>query len=355
MAKEKDINGFWTIADNPISKEGVFDYLGKEIGAPNKDDIYKVYRPASELSREETIKSFCMLPFIDDHTFLGVDGKSPEEVGVMGITGDDVVFDAPYLKSTLRIFGDHLKRAIEGGKVELSPSYRCNYKFEPGVFDGQEYDAIQTDIRGNHLALVDKGRTGPDVRVWDCYAFDGELTKDEDVSTKEDVEMLTEDQLKQIQPLIVAAVKVAMDEAKKEKPKDEEKPADEEEEKKEEASDEEEEKAKDLSEEEIEELKEKAAEDARSATIKQINARDKLAKQVEPHIGAFDHSSFTCDSEVAVYAIGKLGISAPSGQEIPYLQGYLANNKPAKDSIVSDSYARKPTAKSIVNRLWGIK
>jgi hypothetical protein len=35
----------------------------------------------------------------------------------------------------------------------------------PGVPDGQRYDAIQRNIRGNHVALVDLGRAGPEVSI----------------------------------------------------------------------------------------------------------------------------------------------------------------------------------------------
>jgi hypothetical protein len=58
MSKIIDDNGFWLIENNPISKEGVFPYLGKTISPqlePNK--IYNVYRPFNEISKEDTLKS----------------------------------------------------------------------------------------------------------------------------------------------------------------------------------------------------------------------------------------------------------------------------------------------------------
>ena len=72
-ARTVDGNGYVTVEGNPISKEGVYDYLGSEIpgytGNPN--DIVKVYRPGVELAKQETIDSFKLMPFIDDHTWLG--------------------------------------------------------------------------------------------------------------------------------------------------------------------------------------------------------------------------------------------------------------------------------------------
>ena len=77
MSKIIDENGFWLIENNPISKEGVFPYLGKTISPelePNK--IYNVYRPFEELSNVETVKSFNAVPFINNHEMIG-DGFTP--------------------------------------------------------------------------------------------------------------------------------------------------------------------------------------------------------------------------------------------------------------------------------------
>jgi hypothetical protein len=38
---------------------------------------------------------------------------------------------------------------------------------QPGVYEGQHFDGIMTEIRGNHVALVRDGRAGGDVLVAD--------------------------------------------------------------------------------------------------------------------------------------------------------------------------------------------
>src|SRR4051794_25123272 len=45
-ARVEDINGYVTVENNPISRSGVFQSLGRSIGAPEPDRIYNVYRPA---------------------------------------------------------------------------------------------------------------------------------------------------------------------------------------------------------------------------------------------------------------------------------------------------------------------
>lgn len=168
--KQVDHNDFWYIKDNPLSKVGVFPYLGKQISSElEPDKIYQVYRPAEELLSDETINSFKLLPIVDDHTMLGTEpGMMPaEEKGVHGTSGSDVYGKDGKLYGDLKIYSETLKDEIEAGKKELSMGYFCDYELTPGTFDGRHYDAVQRNIRGNHIALVEEGRMGSDVRVMD--------------------------------------------------------------------------------------------------------------------------------------------------------------------------------------------
>ena len=83
-ARKADANGWLEIKDNPISRVGVFPYLGKQIDPSlEPDKIYQVYRPAEELSNPETIESFKLLPWVDLHPskLLGAKdaGRTPAE------------------------------------------------------------------------------------------------------------------------------------------------------------------------------------------------------------------------------------------------------------------------------------
>jgi len=57
---------------------------------------------------------------------------------------------------------DKVKRS---GLRELSLGYDLDIDETPGVWDGQRYDAIQTNIRINHLALVRDARAGDQARL----------------------------------------------------------------------------------------------------------------------------------------------------------------------------------------------
>ncbi len=208
-----DTNGWAEIRDNPLSKVGVFPYLGRSIGAPEPDRVYMVYRPEEELSHPDCIESFRLLPWVDEHEMLG-DEKTgytaPETKGIHGVIGEDVYCEGGVLKGNIKVFSESLAALIQSGKRELSAGYRCQYEFTTGQYNGQHYEAIQRTIRGNHLASVKEGRMGPDVAVLDHmrFTFDAKelfmadeknpIAQDEDVSLAEVV--------KQLIPLVQALV-----------------------------------------------------------------------------------------------------------------------------------------------------
>ncbi len=177
MAKAvADINGFIEIRDNKLSRPGVFEYLGSEIGAPEPNRIYYVLRPEEELKDPDCLDSFKLQPWIIQHKMLGKAFDAPPEAkGVHGVIGQDVYFDDDdkTLKGNIKIFSDSLEQEIDGGTDELSLGYRCVYEFgKTGTYNGERYNVIQTKIRGNHLALVDDSRSN--VAVMDC-AMDSNL------------------------------------------------------------------------------------------------------------------------------------------------------------------------------------
>lgn len=197
-----DLNGWWEVKANPITKCGVFPYLGSEIGAPVADKVYMVYRPAEELQRQETLDSFKLLPFIDEHTPLGAYGIPAEQKGISGAIGEQVFWDDPYIRANIKVLSSAAIAQIGSGKIELSPGYSCKYEFTPGSFEGVNYDAVQRHIRGNHLALVAEGRTGPDVAM-----LDGKPLELITIDSKEAVPMeFTPEQLAQIKALLAEMI-----------------------------------------------------------------------------------------------------------------------------------------------------
>lgn len=378
-ARQSDINGYVTIKDNPISKAGVFDYSGAQIGVTGADAarVFKVYRPESELADPECIESFKLLPFVDGHAMLGSEQDGlvpPEQKGVGGMIGETVYFDAPYLRANLRIVSESLKNAIASGKIELSPGYRCVYEMISGVYNGQHYDAIQRRIRGNHLALVPDGRSGPDVSVLDqnlIFTVDSkqlqeavdmaEQTKDQEGS--DGLERIKE-LIAELKPLIeaqaeaqsllaelglmgkAAEVETEMDQT----PATLAEPA---------ATD------ADVMVEKVEDKEGKPAMDEAlkriaalesqiaamdSKLVSGIADRDTLASKLSEFVGTFDSATMTA-AQVAEYGVKKLGVPCTKGSERIALDAYLHGRTPErhKPAIAQDG-------KSVdIIKNWGAK
>ena len=376
-ARKFDDFGWMTIEDNPISKVGVFPYLGSQIGADDKSKIYMVLRPQEELNDPETIESFKLTPFINEHpeNLLGNIGSlvKTDNKRVEGVIGEKVYFEFPYLRANLRVYSAQTLDSIEIGKEQVSAGYSCKWSKESGVFGGQAYEYVQRRIRGNHSALVVEGRSGPDVSVMDSMTFK--------LESKEQ-QMKLEDLAESVAALTAKMDKIqgAMDEAEKkaEAKDEEEKNAKEDAEKKamddaeEEAEAErkkaEEDKAKEGAKDEDEDKKDDdkkdekkdamdsasfkravaaqvAAEVAKqmakqpaamdSATIMaEIAKKTDLASRVSHFIGSFAHDSMSL-KQVAEYAAEKLGM--PKDNAEIRVESYLAGRPSPSQAYGMDS------------------
>lgn len=346
--------GFMTIAGNPISKVGVFPYLGSQIGADDPDKIYMVLRPEDELSDPETIESFKLVPFINEHptNLLGnVNGLvATDDKRVDGVIGEKVYFEYPYLKANLRVYSAQTLDSIDLGKEEVSAGYSCQWSKESGVFEGKAYEYAQRRIRGNHGALVVEGRSGPDVSVMDSMTFNLK-SKEHQMDLKELVEAVAALTSK------VDGMCSAMDEAEKKAEAKDEAEAEEKKEADKKALDESEEEAKKKEDDAKKEAKDEddgdkedkkeamdaavkravAAEVAKhiaklpqamdsGAIIAEMAKKTDLANRVSTIIGSFAHDSMTYTG-VAEYAAEKLGL--PKDNAAIRVESYMAA-KPAQ-------------------------
>lgn len=158
-----DENGFLVIKDNKIAKAGVFEYLGREISDELQDgEIYKVYRPWAEL--EKSAKDFEGMPVKFGHEWVE---PSKRDVKIGAVSGE-VKLEEPYLIADIKIYDkDAIEEITNKGIVDLSPGYRAHYKQETGEYNGEKYEFKQEDIKYNHLAVVENGRSGKEVRIND--------------------------------------------------------------------------------------------------------------------------------------------------------------------------------------------
>lgn len=172
-----DENGFLHVKISPLTRVQVAPYYGKEIPGwrslgLDPDKIYKGYRPESELKKATTIESINGIPIqLRHHPDFAEDPAKDTRIGA---TGTDGKYASPYLMNSLHFFDKKARDLIESEALrELSLAYRYKPDFTPGkTEDGQEYDFIMRDISGNHLALVEQGRAGHEVLVFDSKRSD---------------------------------------------------------------------------------------------------------------------------------------------------------------------------------------
>jgi hypothetical protein len=168
--RKEDENGYLFVDKSPILKAGILQYYGSELADGgdgeiggrrlDPDKIYKVYISEDELKKGAD--SFKMLPITNDHKWLGRDGADARDYQE-GMSGDSVTVDHGMIYVPLKFTGDEIVADLKSGdKEELSASYTNELTWADG---NPDYDFVASDIKGNHIALVEKGRCGSDVRV----------------------------------------------------------------------------------------------------------------------------------------------------------------------------------------------
>ena len=159
----KTPEGFLICKDVPIARTGTQQYRGCEFGAPVGDALYNVQRPETEVFDKAAIASFEGKPVCDEHPEEDV---TPDNYGryMKGVCRDVRRGDGDLsncLVADLVIYDADLINKIEAGKREISCGYDCLWN----PTSDSSYD--QLEIRGNHVAVVDRGRAGHKVAIRD--------------------------------------------------------------------------------------------------------------------------------------------------------------------------------------------
>jgi uncharacterized protein len=130
--------------------------------------IRREYRPPEEVFAPASLDSFRFAPLTIGHPSM-VTPDNWRDVAVGHVGPDPKEEDRKFIASDLFVQDGGAASGVEGKRLsELSCGYTCELDFTPGVSpDGQQYDAIQRNIRHNHLALLPPGaaRGGPELRV----------------------------------------------------------------------------------------------------------------------------------------------------------------------------------------------
>lgn len=145
------------LVDHPIlTSVGIFEYTNPD------GSIRRELRLPKYVFDEKSLKTYKGKPVIITHE-AGVVNKENVDREQIGTILSDGYQDGDDVKAEIII---HNTDAMEdSGLKELSLGYNLDLVEEPGTWNGEPYDAIQTNIVINHLALVANARVGEQARL----------------------------------------------------------------------------------------------------------------------------------------------------------------------------------------------
>lgn len=137
-----------------VTRCGVFKYLNQD------GTIRREARLPEYAFKKESLDSLKMIPVTNNHPTVLVDATNAKDLSI-GTTGETINIDGENILTTVTInVQDAINEIENNNKVELSLGYTLDLIEQKGVYNGQEYDCIQTNIKYNHLAVVERGRAG---------------------------------------------------------------------------------------------------------------------------------------------------------------------------------------------------
>lgn len=154
-------------AQGHAARTGIYEYRRAD------GSIQRELRPREEVMHPDSLASYASAPVTLEHPAdeeVNAENVRRHEVGHVegparadgdAVTTDTLIKDAKAIK------------AVKAGKQELSPGYKIRLDETSGfapeyAYPGNptgRYDAVQRDIRVNHLAIVDRARGGSAMRL----------------------------------------------------------------------------------------------------------------------------------------------------------------------------------------------
>ena len=159
-------------------KEGVYEYGSDETPSADKPELRGLetigeYVPESELRQESAIKSLEGKDvIIGDHEWRTPESYADGQIvgnvaGTPWVENGELLCDAIIKDPTAIQLITSSRVSPQERLVEVSAGYDGDLLLDKNVWQDKEYNAIQTNLRFNHILLLPegKGRCGADVRI----------------------------------------------------------------------------------------------------------------------------------------------------------------------------------------------
>lgn len=155
----------YLLADLRCARTGIQVYSGDEVGLVGRDTV-RVWRPEDAVFDKDSLATFAHKPVTVGHPDrVTADNWKQHAVGDIG---DEVARDGEFVRVSLKLMDANAIKSVEDGTREVSMGYTCALEFTDGETpEGDAYDAIQRNIKINHLAIVPRGRAGSECRIGD--------------------------------------------------------------------------------------------------------------------------------------------------------------------------------------------
>lgn len=155
---EKTPQGFLKVPGF-ATRTGVFTYIDRN------GSVRRELRHPDDVFDPESLATLKNAPVTLEHPPVMLTPDNVKQY-MKGYTTDRVEVNRDLVETDLIIAVDDAIKAVEqDGMRELSSGYMADLEQKPGVYNGNEYDVRQRNIKYNHVAIVKKGRAGPEARL----------------------------------------------------------------------------------------------------------------------------------------------------------------------------------------------
>lgn len=147
-------------ANAVVTRTGVFLYKNPD------GTIRKELRHPDDVLKTDSLDSMKMIPVTNGHPQERLVSAENAKRLAIGFTGETVTLDGEFILSNFIITDlGGVKDVTEKNRKELSLGYTVDLIPEEGVYKDQPYNFRQTNIKYNHLSIVDNARAGSEARI----------------------------------------------------------------------------------------------------------------------------------------------------------------------------------------------
>lgn len=154
MTKEGFLKFFAT-----VTRTGVFTYQNPD------GSLRRELRHPDEVFSRHSLDSMRMIPITNNHPPERLVSSENSKRLSVGNVGEAIEPDGKNVDASGVIQDKDALEAVRAGRNQLSLGYELELVEDPGEYDGERYDFRQTNIRYNHLALVDQARAGKEAQI----------------------------------------------------------------------------------------------------------------------------------------------------------------------------------------------